>query len=165
MTASPQALTPTTKKALRAENARLRKIAAFLLVEFAEKPSVDLWDDDLDGMAGRLDVEPSPTRRETTRVTYTRPGHTPRAPRPSVAAAPVDDPWAPNPLLNKLDTFRRIVTEHVVRALLDTDGTSGSERARHLTFALQDEGIDLTDAIRDRINDLTLGRNPSDPPF
>ncbi|BBB01023.1 hypothetical protein RVR_8255 [Actinacidiphila reveromycinica] len=283
---------------LSEENERLRKIAAFLLLEYAEKSTVDLWDDDLDTMTGPLDIEPSPDRKETTRVTYTRgpvrppkrtrkpinhraeaekhasqaahlksdrrhhpidpiatdfhlrmatvhatlaagettaasstdmrdalillrrreyamrdlvsthiakglasreknrwgaaralaqgldeadanmddlidarltdDGWDPRSAWKAVASAvPSDDPWAPTPDISAdvPEPVRRAITEQLVRALLDHDEINGGEWARRLTWALKGEGIDLTSAIEKRISDLTLGRDPSEPPF
>jgi hypothetical protein len=100
MTTEPQALTPTTMEALREELARvraelaeyvgheptvaeemqhlsddnmqLRKAVALLMTEYAEKTTVDLWDDDLNSMTGRLEMEPSPGYTDRTRITYTR---------------------------------------------------------------------------------------------
>lgn len=81
------------------------------------------------------------------------------------ATRPVDDPWPADPQIEKDAAFRQTVTEQIIRALLDPNEIRGSEWARRLAWALKDEGIDLTDAIQARITDLTLGRNPSDPPF
>jgi hypothetical protein len=66
---------PTVTEEMRylsEENTRLRQVAAYLLVEYAEKNTVDLWDDDLDTMNGPFDMEPSPDRQNSTRITYTR---------------------------------------------------------------------------------------------
>lgn len=94
--------------------------------------------------------------------------HLPSLPDPwaaKAAAEKADDPWAPDPGVQKIQNFYRIAAAHLVDMLLDPNDLGSKEWARRLTFALQDEGIDLTDAIRARINDTTLGRNPSDPPF
>jgi hypothetical protein len=64
------------------ENSRLRQIAAYLLLEYAEKSTVDLWDDDIDGYTDHLDIEPSPDQRDSTRLTYTRgPARVPKRPK------------------------------------------------------------------------------------
>ncbi|WP_329131449.1 hypothetical protein OG552_10235 [Streptomyces sp. NBC_01476] len=75
------------------------------------------------------------------------------------------DPWAADPAVQKIQNFYRIASAHLAYMLLDPDDLGSKEWARRLTFALQNEGIDLTDAIRSRISDTTLGRNPSEPPF
>lgn len=74
------------------------------------------------------------------------------------------DPWA-NPLVKKIDTFSRVVAGHLADALLNRAQAGAEEWARRLTYALEAEGIDLTDVIKARISDATLGRNPSEPPF
>jgi hypothetical protein len=60
--------TPTTTAD---ESEYLRRIIAFLLVQYVEKSAVDLWDDDIDAMTGTLTVEVSPGRKNSTRLTYT----------------------------------------------------------------------------------------------
>ena len=81
------------------------------------------------------------------------------------SVAPADDPWSA-----KADATAEI-PEHVRRVLADllacallTDG-DGQNIARSITFALKNEGADLTGDIEKRITELTLGRDPSEPPF
>lgn len=56
------------------------------------------------------------------------------------------------------------IVAHICHLLLDHEAR-GDHAARDLTWALKREGIDLTGAIEKRITELTLGRDPSDPPF
>lgn len=326
MNATPQELTPTTMEALReelervraqlaeyvgheptireemqhlsGENETLRKTAALLLVEYAEKNTVDLWDDDINSMTGRLDIEPSPDRHDSTRITYTRGANPPRkhkrepinhrveaerhlsqaahikndrqhhpidpvasdfhlrmatvhatlardeeqagrtadlrdaltllrrretATREAVSvhianglasretkrwkaaldlakaldeadanldeqidrhladdgwdprsawktpasAVRADDPWAPAPDISAdiPEPVRRVLAGHLAEMLLDRDNEALHQAARGITHELKREGADLTDAIKARITELTLGRDPSEPPF
>ncbi|UPZ27715.1 hypothetical protein MUK60_07685 [Streptomyces sp. LRE541] len=56
------------------------------------------------------------------------------------------------------------IVTHICHLLLDHEAR-GDHAARDLTWALKREGIDLTSAIEKRITELTLGPDPSDPPF
>ncbi|MEV0556305.1 hypothetical protein AB0I27_22985 [Streptomyces sp. NPDC050597] len=80
---------------------------------------------------------------------------------------PSDDPWSPKPDITAdiPEPVRRIVVERIADMLLDRQDDWHAEQARRLTFALKNEGADLTGDIEKRITELTLGRDPSDPPF
>lgn len=83
------------------------------------------------------------------------------------SAARTDDPWAPAPDITGdiPEPVRRVLAGHLAEMLLDRDNEALGQAARGITNELKREGADLTDAIKTRINDLTLGRDPSDPPF
>lgn len=81
---------------------------------------------------------------------------------------PADDPWVPKPDITGdiPEPVRRIVTERLADMLLDRqDDGWHAEQARRFAFALKAEGADLTPDIEKRITALTLGPDPSDPPF
>lgn len=81
---------------------------------------------------------------------------------------PHDDPWAAKPDVTAdiPEPVRRIITERLADMLLSRDGDGWhAEQARRFAFALKNEGADLTGDIEKRITELTLGRDPSDPPF
>jgi hypothetical protein len=83
-------------------------------------------------------------------------------------AAPERDPWAPTPDVTAQipEPVRRVITERLADMLLSRqDDGWGAEQARRFTFALKSEGADLTGDIEKRITELTLGPDPSDPPF
>ncbi|NUQ95340.1 MAG: hypothetical protein HOY79_01820 [Streptomyces sp.] len=77
-----------------------------------------------------------------------------------------DDPWAAYPDITGdiPESVRQIIADRLARALLTEDG-GGQGLARTLAFALKNEGADLTGDIEKRITELTLGRDPSEPPF
>ncbi|MER5461618.1 hypothetical protein ABT010_13210 [Streptomyces sp. NPDC002668] len=81
--------------------------------------------------------------------------------------APARDPWTPAPDITAEipEPVRRVLAEHLADMLLTRDDDAITIRARNLAFALKNEGADLTEAIRTRISDTTLGRDPSEPPF
>ncbi|NED75315.1 hypothetical protein G3I51_23930 [Streptomyces sp. SID9944] len=83
------------------------------------------------------------------------------------SATPHDDPWAAKPDITSEipKPVRRVIVERLADMLLDRQDDWHAEQARRFAFALKNEGADLTDAIKARITDLTLGRDPSDPPF
>lgn len=76
-----------------------------------------------------------------------------------------DDPWAATPDITAEvpEPVRRVLADRLARALLSDEGGQGV--ARTIAFALKNEGADLTGDIEKRITELTLGRDPSDPPF
>lgn len=83
-------------------------------------------------------------------------------------AAPERDPWTPTPDVTSQipEPVRRVITERLADMLLSRqDDGWGAEQARRFTFALKNEGADLTGDIEKRITELTLGPDPSDPPF
>lgn len=84
------------------------------------------------------------------------------------ALVPHDDPWAAKPDITAdiPERVRRVITERLADMLLSRqDDDWGAEQARRFAFALKNEGADLTGDIEKRITDLTLGRDPSEPPF
>jgi hypothetical protein len=94
-------------------------------------------------------------------------GWDPRSAWKAVASAVrSDDPWAATPDITAdiPERVRRVLADRLARALL-TEGGDGQSVARTLTFALKNEGADLTGDIEKRITELTLGADPSDPPF
>ncbi|MEU1088891.1 hypothetical protein ABZ401_19005 [Streptomyces sp. NPDC005892] len=77
------------------------------------------------------------------------------------------DPWAPDPDTTAQipEPIRRILAGHLAEMLLDPRTDHVPKWARGITFELKREGVDLGDEIKKRITDLTLGADPSDPPF
>ncbi|MFJ5886804.1 hypothetical protein [Streptomyces californicus] len=77
------------------------------------------------------------------------------------------DPWAPVPDVTAqiLEPVRRVLAGHLAEMLLDPKADDVQKWARGITFELKREGVDLGDAIKKRITDLTLGADPSEPPF
>jgi hypothetical protein len=92
-----------------------------------------------------------------TKTPWTYPGSTVRS----------DDPWAPIPDITSEipEPVRRVITERLAGMLLYGHSDALNEAARQLAFALKNEGADLTGDIEKRITALTLGTDPSDPPF
>jgi hypothetical protein len=84
------------------------------------------------------------------------------------SGAPQRDPWAKTPDITAQvpEPVRRVLVERIADMLLSReDGDWRTEQGRRLAFALKEEGADLTPDIEKRITELTLGRDPSDPPF
>lgn len=75
------------------------------------------------------------------------------------------DPWAATPDITAdvPEPVRRVLAEYLAAALLSKGDAQGV--AQTITFALKHAGADLTGDIEKRITELTLGRDPSDPPF
>ncbi|GGW99117.1 hypothetical protein [Streptomyces chartreusis] len=82
-------------------------------------------------------------------------------------AAPADrnTPWAPTPDITAEipEPVRRVLAEYLAAALLSKGDAQGVGQT--ITFALKHAGADLTSDIEKRITALTLGPDPSDPPF
>lgn len=80
---------------------------------------------------------------------------------------PHAESWASKPDItgDVPEPVRRVITERLADMLLDRGDDWHVEQARRFTFALKAEGADLTGAIEKRITALTLGPDPSDPPF
>jgi len=83
----------------------------------------------------------------------------------SATAAPVDDPWAPDPQIQKLQDFRRVVAGHLAEAFIDRKSLEVRTWARGLVNELREVGIDLGDEITDVMRRHTVGDVPSEPPF
>jgi hypothetical protein len=80
-------------------------------------------------------------------------------------AAPERDPRAATPDITA-DVpvpVRRVLVEYLAAALLSKGDAQGVGQT--ITFALKHAGADLTGDIEKQISDITLGRDPSDPPF
>lgn len=174
MNATPQALPPTTKAALREELARLRaqldeyvgheptireemqhlasenetlrKAVTFLMIESVGKTSIDLWNDDLDHWDGRLDSEPSPDRENATRFTFTP---TRRA-RDGVSAAE-----ATVAVIN----MRELLAAHIAAALTSSS-RSRWKAGRDLAKALDATGANVDREVDQRIT--AGGHSPKD---
>jgi hypothetical protein len=80
-------------------------------------------------------------------------------------AAPERDPWAATPDVTSQipEPVRRVLVEYLAAALLSKGDAQGVGQT--ITFALKHAGADLTGDIEKQISDITLGRDPSDPPF
>lgn len=95
-------------------------------------------------------------------------GWDPRAAYKTPAAlVPADDPWAAKPDITSEipDRVRRVIAGHLAEMLLGGESEDVRKWARGIAFELKREGADLTSDIEKRITELTLGRDPSDPPF
>jgi hypothetical protein len=80
---------------------------------------------------------------------------------------PSDDPWAatPNITADVPEPVRRVIAGHLAEMLLGNQSEDVHQWARGVAFELKRIGADLTPDIEKRIRELTLGRDPSDPPF
>ncbi|MFJ8929306.1 hypothetical protein ACIRLA_22275 [Streptomyces sp. NPDC102364] len=80
---------------------------------------------------------------------------------------PAEDPWASRPDITAdvPQPVRQIIVERLADMLLDRSDDWHAEQARRFTFALKHAGADLTSDIEKQITALTLGADPSDPPF
>lgn len=96
-------------------------------------------------------------------------GYNPKEPwdGPSIAAPAYDRRMAKPDTADIPEPVRRVLAGHLAEMLLDHGGDNGSIRtwARGITDELRREGLDLSDAIKRRITDITLGPQPEDPPF
>ena len=82
------------------------------------------------------------------------------------SAVPAADPWAARKeaTVEVPEKALRALAIRIADGLLNTDGEV-RQFARGVAFELKHAGADLTDAIQQHIHDLTLGRDPEDPPF
>lgn len=80
---------------------------------------------------------------------------------------PSDDSWAVTPDITAEvpEPVRRVIAGHLAEALLGGQSEDVRQWARGVTFELKRVGADLTGDIEKRISELTLGRDPSEPPF
>lgn len=78
-----------------------------------------------------------------------------------------DDPWAPTPDVTDQipEQVRRVIAGHLAEMLLDQSAGEVQKWARGIHLELKREGADLSKDIERRIRDLTLGPDPSQPPF
>ncbi|MFB7461229.1 hypothetical protein [Streptomyces sp. NPDC056188] len=85
----------------------------------------------------------------------------------ALVGAPEREPWEPAPNIPGQipEPVRRVIAGHLAEALLDGRDGDVQKWARGIAYELKREGADLTEAIKARITDLTLGRDPSEPPF
>ncbi|MGW2223878.1 hypothetical protein [Streptomyces formicae] len=83
------------------------------------------------------------------------------------SATPSGDPWAPKPDITEdvPKPVREVVADQLADMFLAHESDDVHRCARRLAYSLKEQGVDITEAIKDRIADLTLGRDPSDPPF
>jgi hypothetical protein len=172
--ATPQALPPTSKAALReelarvraeldqyigheptireemqhlsSENTTLRKAVTFLMIESIGKTSIDLWNDDLDHWDGSLDFEPSPDRENATRFTFTP---TRRA-RDGVSAAEAT--------VAVID-MRELLAAHIAAALTSSN-RSRWKAGRDLAKALDATGANVDREIDQHLN--AASHNPKE---
>ena len=77
------------------------------------------------------------------------------------------DPWAPAPDITASipEPVRRVIAGHLAEALLDGRDSDVQKWARGIAYELKNIGADLTDEIKQQITDMTLGGDPTDPPF
>jgi hypothetical protein len=80
---------------------------------------------------------------------------------------PADDPWAATPDITSEipEPVRRVIAGHLAEMLLGNQSEDVHQWARGVAFELKRVGADITPDIEKRIRELTLGRDPSDPPF
>lgn len=80
---------------------------------------------------------------------------------------PSDDPWSAKPDITSdiPEPVRRVIAGHLAEMLLGNQSEDVHQWARGVAFELKRVGADITPDIEKRIRDLTLGRDPSDPPF
>ena len=77
------------------------------------------------------------------------------------------DPWAPAPDITASipEPVRRVIAGHLAEALLDGRDSDVQKWARGIAYELKNIGADLTDENKQQITDMTLGGDPTDPPF
>lgn len=83
-------------------------------------------------------------------------------------SAPAEvDPWADAPAVPAEipEAVRSVIAGHLAEALLDGHEGDIKKWARGIAYELKRVGADLTGDIEKRITALTLGPDPSDPPF
>lgn len=80
---------------------------------------------------------------------------------------PSDDPWAATPDITAdvPEPVRRVIAGHLAEMLLGNQSEDVHQWARGVAFELKRVGADITPDIEKRIRELTLGRDPSEPPF
>lgn len=78
-----------------------------------------------------------------------------------------DDPWATAPDITAEvpEPVRRVIAGHLAEMLLDPAAGEVQKWARGIAYELKRVGADLTPDIEKRIRGLTLGHDPSAPPF
>ncbi|MFD5491542.1 hypothetical protein ACFWH4_01035 [Streptomyces sp. NPDC127091] len=78
-----------------------------------------------------------------------------------------EDPWAPAPDITASipEPVRRVIAGHLAEALLDGRDSDVQKWARGIAYELKNIGADLTEEIKQQITDMTLGVDPTDPPF
>jgi len=83
------------------------------------------------------------------------------------AVTPAEDPWAADPTVAPKvpDIVRTVIAARFAEMLLAPATDDVHRWARNIAFELKSEGVDITPDIEKRITDLTLGRDPSEPPF
>jgi len=80
---------------------------------------------------------------------------------------PHDDPWAATPDITAdvPEPVVRVIAGHLAEMLLGNQSDDVHQWARGVAFELKRVGADITPAIEKRIRELTLGHDPSEPPF
>ncbi|MDQ0809903.1 post-segregation antitoxin (ccd killing protein) [Streptomyces sp. B3I7] len=78
-----------------------------------------------------------------------------------------DDPWAATPDITAdiPEPVVRVIAGHLAEMLLGNQSEDVHQWARGVAFELKRVGADITPAIEKRIHELTLGPDPSTPPF
>ncbi|MFD9567729.1 hypothetical protein [Streptomyces sp. NPDC059994] len=81
------------------------------------------------------------------------------------SAVPASDPWATKPDITGQvpEPVRRVLAEYLAAALLSKGDAQGVGQT--ITFALKHVGADFTGDIEKQITAITLGADPTDPPF
>lgn len=77
------------------------------------------------------------------------------------------DPWTPAPDITAdiPEPVRRVIAGHIAEALIDGRESDTAKWARGIAYELKNAGADLTGDIQKRITEMTLGTDPTDPPF
>ena len=73
------------------------------------------------------------------------------------------EPWGPG--VTRDQAMANVVTLHLAEALLDGRDSDVQKWARGIAYELKNIGADLTNEIKQQITDMTLGGDPTDPPF
>ncbi|MBD0743505.1 hypothetical protein [Streptomyces sp. CBMA152] len=92
-------------------------------------------------------------------------GWDPRSAYKAPASAVPADPWAAKPDITAEipEPVRRVLVDYLAAALLSKGDAQGVGQT--ITFALKHAGANLASDIEKRISELTLGADPSEPPF
>lgn len=200
MSPEPQALTPTTMEALREEldrvrgqlaeyvgyeptireemqhlsdeNETLRKAVAFFMIEATNKTTVDAWNDDLDYRTGRLEIEPSPDRADSTRFTFISGGavqrrgprkpinHRAEAERHASQAAHLKSDREPHPIDPVASDFHlRMAMVHATLARGD-ENTADQANARDALILLRRREYAVRELVSTHIAQALASREP-----
>jgi hypothetical protein len=151
---------------LRGREYDVRKVVSTHIAKALASREVNRWKEGLE-LAKALDMADC-NMDEAIDARLSDDGWDPRsAYKAPASAVRSEDPWAATPDITAEvpEPVRRVIAGHLAEALLGGQSEDVRQWARGITFELKRVGADLAPAIEARIRDLTLGRDPSEPPF